>query len=1061
MRGRHHIYNFHIGFWGAFLVSLTLMFHSAVLLLASAGITAAQTAPFITINSPSASQTFQQGDIVSLSATTASPVTQLSFVITNQTSGVVVTKNADVDPTFTNFTSSILLTEAADYKIDAIAVNPQTGSQVTQSTTIVVLSGVVLDVIWRSPSANSTITGNQDLTVAVNPAPQSVLFRFTSQSGSVQEFQGNASQGDEWTHSLDSTVLPDGAYTIVGVASLNGEETSSTSIQVNVQNTTAIQGTFSLSNPDQGQIVSGTNVSFTGSSSSVASNVNFQITPGASSAQDIISAVNSSGDSISFQSSFDSTTYPNGDYSVILFGTINGETVFSDVVGFTINNQATGTPPVITTNTLPSAQLGIAYSQTISATGGTTPLVWSVTSGFALPPSLSINGNTGAITGIPTTVGSYNLSFTVTDSANRTATKTFSLIVNPAPTPPTSCGNGTLNTGEQCDDGNNVSGDGCSAICTNEAPVPPNAPASLTITQPAVNTSLQGSNSLVIMTGSEAIAEPTVLLVNTAGQNVLAGISTKAFKPVQHNGNSIWHYLLDTTKHLNGSYSLRMVTTAQDDGATLNAGPITVTINNPAPVEENVFTGGSIVRPTNGQSTSGIVLIQAQISGAIKSVTFNLQTAANGTKIVTGKFNQAKNLYEATWNTAGIQAGAVILKTNIVTEGGQQATLPNRTFNLVAETAPVIIQAPTPSTPLTEPRPEEIIPTQVLENVDSNGQVLQIAIECQVVGIKTEAECKEYLTTRSIRILDEGEQEAVAGQLNDIVSRHIEFNDGTSTERDFSKPGQAQKNLSQPLSEILPINPKLARQSNFLISPSTKPPANIRRFVEQTVDAVLVIDKDGDGLSDDAELRYGSDPNNPDSDDDGFTDGEEVKNGFNPNGPGLLSITTAPTDIAILNNRPLDQPRFAGVIAETITVDGVTSLDVLENESNLNIRGKAEPNSFVTLYIYSSLPVVVTVQANQSGDWEYDFTHPLVDGKHDVYATVTNDTGKIVKKSRALSFFVQEAKAVNEEDFLNANLTVQDDSNIFLAYYLVGGLLIVLLGGVMFFYYLRAQKGFS
>ncbi|MDQ7021727.1 MAG: DUF4215 domain-containing protein [Candidatus Dojkabacteria bacterium] len=34
---------------------------------------------------------------------------------------------------------------------------------------------------------------------------------------------------------------------------------------------------------------------------------------------------------------------------------------------------------------------------------------------------------------------------------------------------PNSCGNGVLETGEQCDDGNNTNGDGCSATCTLEA----------------------------------------------------------------------------------------------------------------------------------------------------------------------------------------------------------------------------------------------------------------------------------------------------------------------------------------------------------------------------------------------------------------------------------------------------------------------------------------------------------------------------------------------------------------------------------------------------------------
>jgi len=33
------------------------------------------------------------------------------------------------------------------------------------------------------------------------------------------------------------------------------------------------------------------------------------------------------------------------------------------------------------------------------------------------------------------------------------------------------CGDGNLDPGEQCDDGNNVNGDGCSSVCTSEVPV--------------------------------------------------------------------------------------------------------------------------------------------------------------------------------------------------------------------------------------------------------------------------------------------------------------------------------------------------------------------------------------------------------------------------------------------------------------------------------------------------------------------------------------------------------------------------------------------------------------
>jgi hypothetical protein len=48
-------------------------------------------------------------------------------------------------------------------------------------------------------------------------------------------------------------------------------------------------------------------------------------------------------------------------------------------------------------------------------------------------------------------------------------------------------------------------------------------------------------------------------------------------------------------------------------------------------------------------------------------------------------------------------------------------------------------------------------------------------------------------------------------------------------------------------------------------------------------------DDDGDGLSDDRESFYGSDPESPDTDGDGYPDGTEVQAGYNPTGPGRLT----------------------------------------------------------------------------------------------------------------------------------------------------------------------------
>ena len=52
--------------------------------------------------------------------------------------------------------------------------------------------------------------------------------------------------------------------------------------------------------------------------------------------------------------------------------------------------------------TLPNGTVGVAYSQTVSATGGNGSYTFSVSAG-SLPAGLSLNAGTGAITGTPTT----------------------------------------------------------------------------------------------------------------------------------------------------------------------------------------------------------------------------------------------------------------------------------------------------------------------------------------------------------------------------------------------------------------------------------------------------------------------------------------------------------------------------------------------------------------------------------------------------------------------------------------------------------------------------------
>lgn len=87
----------------------------------------------------------------------------------------------------------------------------------------------------------------------------------------------------------------------------------------------------------------------------------------------------------------------------------------------------------IVTESLATATEETTYpTTTLEATDGTTPYTWAITSG-ALPPGLALTPGTGAISGTPTSDGSYNFTIQATDSDNpqRTASKSLTITVNP------------------------------------------------------------------------------------------------------------------------------------------------------------------------------------------------------------------------------------------------------------------------------------------------------------------------------------------------------------------------------------------------------------------------------------------------------------------------------------------------------------------------------------------------------------------------------------------------------------------------------------------------------
>ena len=100
---------------------------------------------------------------------------------------------------------------------------------------------------------------------------------------------------------------------------------------------------------------------------------------------------------------------------------------------FTVNCQIFIAPPLTLTCPTNTGQVGVPYSSSLVATGGVPPYTFSIVSG-SLPPGLTLNPTTGAITGTPTTAGTFNFTAQVVDSNSAGATSTTascSIIISP------------------------------------------------------------------------------------------------------------------------------------------------------------------------------------------------------------------------------------------------------------------------------------------------------------------------------------------------------------------------------------------------------------------------------------------------------------------------------------------------------------------------------------------------------------------------------------------------------------------------------------------------------
>jgi hypothetical protein len=181
------------------------------------------------------------------------------------------------------------------------------------------------------------------------------------------------------------------------------------------------------------------------------------------------------------------------------------------------------------------------------------------------------------------------------------------------------------------------------------------------------------------------------------------------------------------------------------------------------------------------------------------------------------------------------------------------------------------------------------------------------------------------------------------------------------------------------------------------------------RIIKERIGDAVFIDSDNDEISDYDEVNlYKTNPFSADSDKDGFIDSTEISGGYDPlnSTPEAFIVYQSPKETGIKRD---DILQISSITTLRKEEESSVSVPQAEQSPRAAISGRGLPNSFVTLYIYST-PIVATVRTDGDGNWTYILDKDLEEGDHEVYVGITDNAGNVIAKSDPLPF-VKTAEA--------------------------------------------------
>src|SRR5881296_1658512 len=268
--------------------------------------------------------------------------------------------------------------------------------------------------------------------------------------------------------------------------------------------------------------------------------------------------LNASGGTSPYSWSVSSGTLPTG-LSLSSSGTLSGTPTVAGAFPFTVAvkdtasasasaslsiNVASVSPLQITSSQLPGGTVSSAYSATLSASGGTSPYSWSVSSG-TLPTGLSLSSS-GALSGTPTVAGSFPFTVAVKDAASASASASLGINVVTA------------------------------------------APPTVSISNPASGATLSGTTT-VSGVASDGLPITSVQL------SVDGGAFSNA------SGTTSWSFSLNTNSLSNGAHTLTAKVN-DSSGNSATSSPVSITVNNGSTTATDCSLYAS---PSGSDSNSG------------------------------------------------------------------------------------------------------------------------------------------------------------------------------------------------------------------------------------------------------------------------------------------------------------------------------------------------------------------------------------------------------------------------------------------------------------------------